>query len=153
MPLNLVEIIKVKFPGEIEKGNITFRKPLNQEILLDKWNVPNIERPLESDLMAESVVWEPIKNYNDLEHSALNIINDIVHATAVSKKYDSPLSICSYINSSNARWAAEAQAFIQWRDEVFAYTINIINQVQQGLMEFPTIEKFMDGVPNIVWPN
>lgn len=88
---------------------------------------------------------EQMKPYRDEVNTAL-------YQTAQSKQYDNQLSIVTYINSSNTQWKAEANAFITWRDALFAYAINIENQVQSNSIPAPTLESFIAGFPTITWP-
>ncbi|MGC2661782.1 MAG: hypothetical protein WA324_27810 [Bryobacteraceae bacterium] len=152
MTLNLVDICAVKFPGQIEAGNIKFRKPY-EDILFYEWKVDGIPQPLESDLLAEAAQWEkPIAMLG-----AFNIfvafIEQFLDSTAQSKQYGSALSIATYANSTNVQWKAEADAFIAWRDAVFAYSINIQAQVQADQIPIPTLEEFEAGIPAMVWPS
>lgn len=151
MPLNLVEICTVKFPGQIEAMNITFRKP-DDNFYFVTWNVPNIPRPTEAEIMAEEPQWEqPYAIF-----TALNIflpyIDHLLDTTAQSKQYGNAVSCASYVSSTNPQWAAEAAAFIAWRDAVFVYAINIQTEVQQGA-PIPSFEAFVAGIPQIAWPS
>ena len=89
------------------------------------------------------------------DESKFNEYKDIVkmHIEHKSheKNYDNSMSCASYANSTNETWAAEASAFIAWRDSMWDYAIAIQEQAQQG-GEVPTREQFVSGFPSIVWP-
>ncbi len=150
MPLNLVDICTVKFPGQIEAMNITFRKP-DEEILFDIWNVPNVPRPTEAEIMSEEPQWERPYAIFVAFNTFLPYIDHLLDTTAQSKQYGSAVACASYANSTNPQWKAEADAFISWRDQVFAYAINIQTEVMGGA-PIPTFEDFVSGLPLIVWP-
>ena len=57
----------------------------------------------------------------------------------------------SYLTSSNVRWKTDAEDWVAHRDDVMEYALQIINDVQSGLREPPTLEEFTEGLPNIVW--
>lgn len=151
MPLNLVEICTVKFPGQIEAMNITFSKPLDEDFSFAIWSVPNIPRPTEAEILAEEPQWvQPYAIF-----TAFNIflpyIDHLLDTTAQSKQYGSAVACASYVASSNPQWAAEARVFVDWRDAVFVYAINVQTEVQQGA-PIPSFEEFVAGLPIIVWP-
>lgn len=149
--LNLVEICTVKFPGQIEAMNITFRKP-EDEILFASWNVPNVPQPTEAEIMAEEPQWVHPYAIFVAFNTFLPYIDRLLDTTALSKQYGSAVACASYVSSNNPQWAAEAQAFVSWRDAVFVYAINIQTEVMQGA-PIPTFDEFVSGLPTIVWPN
>ena len=57
----------------------------------------------------------------------------------------------SYLTSSVARWRVDAEDWVRHRDEVMEYAIGVMNAVQSGQMQQPTMEEFMDGLPKITW--
>jgi hypothetical protein len=151
MTINLVEICQLKYPGQVEAGNINFRQPDN-DILIGYWNVAGIPRPLESDLLAEASTYQATFDMNTLQNTCMTQIQEIIDSTAQSKQYADGVSCASYVMSTNNIWKSEATAFIAWRDSVFNYAINIMNQVQQGA-PLPTVESVIAGLPTITWPN
>lgn len=74
-----------------------------------------------------------------------------VDAAAVARLYDSGVSLASYIGSTNPIWAAEAAAFVAWRDEVWAavYTLWAAPPTYGDL----SIEALIDSLPPITWPS
>lgn len=75
-----------------------------------------------------------------------------IDATARQRDYDSGVSCASYVNSLNPLWAAEATAFIAWRDAVWAYAFQELAKVENGEREQPTIDEFLSELPQIEWP-
>ncbi len=49
---------------------------------------------------------------------------------AKERRYDNAVSIATYTRSGNAQWAAEAQAFVAWRDEIWGYCYAELDKVQ-----------------------
>ena len=151
MSLNLVDICTLKYPGQIQLGNITFRQPAN-DILFASWSVPGIAQPLESDILAEAANWQVAYD----QAQAINLfgpyVSNLLNSTAQSKQYDSSISICTYADSTNTQWKAEADAFIAWRDALFAYVINLQTQVLSNAIPIPTMDEFVAGLPVITWP-
>lgn len=79
-------------------------------------------------------------------------IQSHVDAQAVSRRYDSGNSLATYVNSTIPQWAAEAIAFVAWRDAVWAYAYAEMDKVLDGEREQPTIEGFISELPELVWP-
>lgn len=73
-------------------------------------------------------------------------------SVAQSKSYDNRITIATYASSTNAVWAAEAQAFIEWRDAALASMFAQLAAVQAG-GDAPTVEQFIASLPEIVWPS
>lgn len=71
---------------------------------------------------------------------------------AQERQYDNRLTIAAYAMSTNPQWAAEAEAFIAWRDAALIYMFDQLADVEAGEIEPPTIESFIDGIPAIDWP-
>lgn len=57
----------------------------------------------------------------------------------------------SYINSSVPRWAQDARDWVAHRDDVMAYALALINAVESGQCQPPTMAEFKDGLPRISW--
>lgn len=55
-----------------------------------------------------------------------------------------------YLNSSNVRWASDAQDWIAHVDEVMAYGLEVQNQFT-ATGEAPDLEDFKSGIPKIEW--
>jgi len=78
-----------------------------------------------------------------------------VDATAQARDYDNAVSCASYVNSTNPQWAAEAQAFVAWRDAVWAHAFAELAKVENGQRAQPTISEFIAEIAAIVpmtWP-
>lgn len=73
-------------------------------------------------------------------------------SVAQSKSYDNRVTIATYASSTNPVWAAEAQAFIEWRDAALASMFAQLAVVQAG-GDAPTIAQFVAALPAIVWPS
>lgn len=72
-----------------------------------------------------------------------------VDAVARQRGYSSAVSCASYRDSTNATWAAEAAAFIAWRDAVWSQVVALLNNVPSPA---PTVEAVIAGLPAIAWP-
>ena len=57
----------------------------------------------------------------------------------------------SYLTSSVPRWAQDARDWVAHRDAVMEYALELINEVQRGEREPPTLDEFKNGLPQIEW--
>lgn len=79
-------------------------------------------------------------------------IQSHIDETARSRSYDSGNSLASYVASTNETWAAEAGAFVAWRDAVWVYAYAELDKVTSGQRPVPTVEDFIAELPVMVWP-
>lgn len=57
----------------------------------------------------------------------------------------------SYLTSSVPRWSQDAKDWVEHRDEVMEYALDLINAVAAGLREPPTMAEFLANMPKIIW--
>lgn len=75
-----------------------------------------------------------------------------VDDTARSRQFRDGVTMASYASSTNPQWAAEAHAFIAWRDAVWAFAYAELAKVQAGEREQPSIDQFLAELPAVNWP-
>jgi hypothetical protein len=73
--------------------------------------------------------------------------------TARTRCYDGILSLCSYVGSANAKFAAEAKAGMAFRDAVWSYGYRVLADVQTGARDIPAAEELLAELPQIAWPS
>ncbi|NTE44138.1 hypothetical protein [Agrobacterium pusense] len=81
-----------------------------------------------------------------------NAIQNLVDETAREKQFRDGVTLASYIGSTKPKWAAEAQAFVAWRDDVWSYAYGELAKVQAGQRQQPTVEQFLTEITPIAWP-
>ncbi|WP_210258903.1 hypothetical protein [Rhizobium sp. WYCCWR 11152] len=79
-------------------------------------------------------------------------IQAVVDETARSKEFNDGVTLASYVASTVGSWAAQAQAFVAWRDAVWSHCYSELAKVQSGVREQPTVDAFLHELPEIVWP-
>lgn len=72
--------------------------------------------------------------------------------TAKERNYDGILSACTYATSTNAKFAAEGQACVAWRDACWAYCYQALADVSAGKRTAPTVAGLMTELPVLTWP-
>lgn len=75
-----------------------------------------------------------------------------IDATAQAKDYDSGVTCSSYVNSTIPAWAAQAVAFVAWRDAVWAYAFTELTKVEAGQRPQPTVAEIVGELPAMSWP-
>lgn len=73
-----------------------------------------------------------------------------VDATAVARGYRDGVTCASYASSTVAPWAADAAAFVSWRDSVWTSAYGMLQAVQAG-QSAPTIAAVIAALPTINW--
>lgn len=81
-----------------------------------------------------------------------NAIQALVDATPKDKLFRDGVTLASYVNSTDPQWAAEAVAFVAWRDGVWRYAYAELEKVQGGLRPQPSVEDFLSEIVPIDWP-
>ncbi|MDH7787635.1 hypothetical protein QBD01_003662 [Ochrobactrum sp. 19YEA23] len=80
-------------------------------------------------------------------------IQSLIDRTANERQYDDGNSLASYVNSTVPEWAAEAQAFVAWRDQIWSYALGELEKVQTGQREQPSSGDFLAELPAFEWPS
>lgn len=80
-----------------------------------------------------------------------NAIHNLVDSIAREKQFRDGVTLASYIGSTVPVWAAQAQTFVAWRDAVWQYVYQQLEQFQLGLREQPSVADFLTEIPAIDW--
>jgi len=149
--MNLADILKIKYPTADFLSDINLAK-VGEDTLITFWNTEKLgPQPTQQDIdqwNADTGI-----NLQYLQSQIEYLLRKIVESKPVEKGYDSIATLSSYITSSNAQWKAEAEAFIAWRDSLFAFAYSELNQVQTGQIQPPSIDEFISSLPSLVWPS
>ena len=78
-------------------------------------------------------------------------IQSHVEEAARSRDYDGALSLASYVASTDPQWAAEAQAFVGWRDAVWAKAYVLLDG--HAPEAAPSVADVLAALPAITWPD
>jgi hypothetical protein len=79
-------------------------------------------------------------------------VQAMLDAKARERLYDSILSACTYVTSTQAKFQAEGQACVAWRDAVWSKCYELMTDVDSGGLEQPTIEELLAMLPTMEWP-
>ncbi|MBO0129190.1 hypothetical protein [Agrobacterium burrii] len=117
--------------------------------VLDAETGETLERPLTTEEIAElETIPPPARTITDYD----NAIQNLVDGTARERQFRDGVTLASYIGSTKPKWAAEAQAFVAWRDNVWFYAYGELTKVQAGTRQQPSVEQFLDEITPIAWP-
>lgn len=108
-------------------------------------NLSAHEETIDEDFVAPA---PPPPTISDFAAAVQSHIDD----AARSRGYNDSVSLASYVNSTLPQWAAEASAFVAWRDAVWIYAYGELGKVQAGQRALPTIDKMIAELPKIDWP-
>ena len=113
-----------------------------------EWRDAQQTPPSEADIAAEVArqeIAEAVGLYRDA-------VDQHIEATARGRDYASSLHCVTYLHSTIAAWAAEAAAFIAWRDAVWVAVYAALDAWQAG-GEAPTIDGLIAALPPMEWPD
>lgn len=79
-------------------------------------------------------------------------VQAMLDAKARERNYDNILSACTYATSTNAKFQAEGQACVEWRDDVWAKCYELMAQVEAHVQPQPTLADLLAMLPPMVWP-
>jgi hypothetical protein len=72
-----------------------------------------------------------------------------VDEVACSREFNGGATLASYVSSTVTVWAAQAAAFVAWRDNVLQDSYFELAEVQVGERAQPTVEAFLMELPEI----
>lgn len=75
-----------------------------------------------------------------------------VETVARQRQYSGGVSAASYVSSTNALWAAEAAAFVAWRDALWAWALQELSAVRAGAAIPGDPATIIAAAPTITWP-
>lgn len=76
---------------------------------------------------------------------------DMMDNAVKSRNYDSIASACSYFNSTNEKFASEANTCIRYRDSVWLRCYELLDEVLSGQMLIPSKDDFLALLPSFSW--
>lgn len=76
-----------------------------------------------------------------------------IDTIAQSRRYRDGFALAGYVASTVPQYAAEATAFVAWRDAVWLYAYGELDKALNGQREIPSVEDFMEELPLIEWPD
>lgn len=153
MIITIVDVVGYKYPGQILKGNVSFRQVSKDDIQIASWTVPNEPQPTQQELIEYGIVHARAIEINITAINAAQQSQVIIDSTAQDKGYADGVACASYATSTNVQWRNEAIAFINWRDSVWNYLYALLAQISGGSDPIPSVEEILNGIPAIVWPN
>ncbi|KQZ34304.1 hypothetical protein [Massilia sp. Root1485] len=79
-------------------------------------------------------------------------VQAMMDAKAQERRYDNILSACTYATSTQAKFQAEGQACVAWRDAVWSRCYELMADVDSGTIAQPTIDELLAMLPGMEWP-
>lgn len=153
MSLTFEEIILTKYPTEIKNGLIKLKDENDGNgVIIDEWHLEEPQPDLQTVMSWDTPELQLLFTLADTKKKYSEQLQELIDLNAQEKSYEDGVSCASYINSTNLMWKQEALTFIAWRDDCWEYAYNIQTRVENGEIEPPTIEDFINNAPAINWP-
>jgi hypothetical protein len=86
------------------------------------------------------------------EGQYVDAIQSMLDTKVAERRYLGIISACSYANSTNSTFKAEADACLAWRDAVWLKAYQVLDQVTAGTIPQPTIPELLAMLPTMTWP-
>lgn len=96
-------------------------------------------------------IFNYIPTQEEIKKMFTDAIQKYLDTTAQSRRYDNIFTAISYVNSTDETFAREAQACLVWRDKVWRKCYDILDAVEAGEREVPTMEELIAELPTIEW--
>ena len=93
----------------------------------------------------------PPPTAEELQYNFSQVIQSRLDALAQSRGYDNIVSVCSYKDSPNPKFKAEADRAILLRDTTWTKCYEILNDVVDGKREIPTLDEILSELPELTW--
>lgn len=106
------------------------------------------------DLVNGRIVIVPAPPMTDeqIEAELSKAVQRVLDTEARTHLYDGILSLCSYAESTNANFKAEALAGVAWRDAVWAHCYQVLSDIKAGNRAVPTAAELLAELPAMAWP-
>lgn len=94
---------------------------------------------------------KPAPTVEEIQKMLTDGVQAFMDSTAQTRGYDNIHTACSYAYSTDAIFAKEGKACLEWRDKVWRTCYDILAQVIGGLREVPTLEEVLAELPAFNW--
>lgn len=113
----------------------------------------NVEGAREATLEEIGAHLNPVPSPEQREKELSTSIQTFVDQTAQERGYNDMLYLTSYsIATNNDKWAAEAIAGANWRNDIWDIFNTTMDKIHSGEIPFPDTEEFINSLPRIIWP-
>ena len=109
-----------------------------------EWTLVAQDVPLPTERI-DALIWtnntlaiNPVVFINTLTISIIAGINSMIENLAMSWKYDSSLSLATYVTSPRQDWSNQAKTFVAWRDSVWTQVFSDNTAIATGTKSVPT---------------
>jgi hypothetical protein len=86
------------------------------------------------------------------KRALVTVIDRHVEEVARDRDYNDAAALAGYAASTVPGWAAEAQAFVGWRDRVWLTAYAMLAEVEAGTRPIPSEAELLAALPDISWP-
>lgn len=132
------EIHAIQWYGE--RGEVEFRtdlygyKKMNEKI--------DSLKPFEKAVDLFEQVQAAAQNKPEKENVSdrqqlFGMVQAILDEKAKNRGYDNIAAACTYLNSIVPRFAAEAHAYLEWRDKVWVASHQLLSEIESGAIALP----------------
>ena len=103
------------------------------------------------DVMEFDITPKDAKIVANVKSKLTKAVQSHLDSKAQEKGYDNIFTACTYANSTNVTFQNEANTFVAWRDNVWAYCYQVMADVQNQIRNIPTEVELISELPQLVW--
>lgn len=164
MKVNIKELplAGIRIEKNTDSGSVAFLyKKLGEQVIDDETSIiaemfevsfPCYKESLFTEVVENfDIYWEQGKQseYAKVQKNLTNYVQKYLDRKAQAKGYDGIVSACTYLNSTNAKFKAEGEAYVAWRDSVWSKFYEILNDALAGNCDIPTENELISELPTI----
>ena len=124
----------------------------NRVVTVNNWEHPvGIPCAPDTPMGYEWTGTEFVRPISDITQELLAAVQQHLDATVRTRGYDSMLSCCSYVSSTDPTFSAEALDAAAWRDAVWRYCYDAQDDYTAGTRPVPTPDELIAELPALVW--
>ena len=94
----------------------------------------------------------PVPTIGSAKYSIGIAVLNYMDQKAATREYDNIQSVCTYKDSTVAKYRLEAITAIEFRDNCWLKCEQILAEVEAGTRPIPTPEEVLAELPDLVWP-
>lgn len=123
----------------------------SESLLFAKYDIESQNFEFDDDYeIYNSIVNDTLKRDASWIESELNVI---LNEESQKYGYDNIISVTSYANSTNQKFADEGKAFVEWRDNVWNWYFDHLKKIEEENIYPVERDRIREEIPQFINPN
>lgn len=148
----LYKLLKLKYPDIDTTECVIANDGNGTDDYILKWDTALGSEPTEAELNQWRNDYQNTYLLTKFKTEANALIEQHVDNVAKERGYKDAVSCASYNTDPKFQWRAEAEAFINWRSQVWDFVIAQFTLISSQQAPIPTMNEIIPSLPTITWP-